>query len=429
MYSSYKYIDGSIKFSNVYICGTTILYLTLKEENIPTIYKSTHRDILPIIIKRFDSIESLNTFTKSLAISGKYEIGAIGDNMWYGNIGHALFDGLYPIYLAMVKFGYSDIDFTYFTHSWHNMKTLSTEVITKFSNNKIYNLTFDTNHIVFCKTLFSGFGDGKSLCGNCVINQEYTLYGQKEYNALKLFRNRILKSFGISQSNKINDPIKVLVINNKRFSKEDLNILDNLVNICKDKFNIKFIDWYHDYSSFDEQLHDFYDTDIQITGPGTGMLYAPFLKDGSININLGQLECINSRMNTKLDYKDKDSCYPSWMEQCVCAGCDYINTIYYDRINYNNLELSILIDLLYNSLEILGKKCYNNLNTDAIIFKHYCQQSGHGSTICKHLTDIGYFIELFVNEHPNAILPIVNLELLRKLKQKFNYPQHYSITE
>jgi hypothetical protein len=44
------------------------------------------------------------------------------------------------------------------------------------------------------------------------------------------------------------------------------------------------------------------------------------------------------------------------------------------------------------------------------------------------LTGIAFFIELFINEHPAATpSPLVDLELLRKIKDEFGYNRKYEI--
>ena len=67
----------------------------------------------------------------------------------------------------------------------------------------------------------------------------------------------------------------------------------------------------------------------------------------------------------------------------------------------------------------------NNLNKDAEIFKEYCRLCGHADKICNHLTNIAFFIEMFVAEHPKAVEPsFVNIKLLKELKEKYNYNKY-----
>jgi hypothetical protein len=49
--------------------------------------------------------------------------------------------------------------------------------------------------------------------------------------------------------------------------------------------------------------------------------------------------------------------------------------------------------------------------------------------VCDYLTDIAFFIELFVHEHPAAIDPnIINIMLLREIKDNLKMDRQYEIT-
>jgi hypothetical protein len=422
MKSSYSYINGSIKFENVVLQGGNVLYCG-DCSNIPIINKfPVSNCILPI-----KSVKDYSNIT----IKKEIEYGCIGDNLWYGNIAHALLDGLYPIYLSMIKFGDIHNDFVYFSHSWDNRKTLSTEAINTFSGNELVNTSEMSNKSVFCKNLVSGCGTGKTLAGNCVINKNYKTYGQEEHSAFSIFKERMLSRFGLFPNKPINSIPKVIIVHNKRFSDNEVNILKKLEKIFNKELDIRYINWYHDYNSFGDQMNEIQDVDIQISGPGTGMLYLPFLKNGAVNINLGYIDSTQkntSRPNIFIEGCTKDDhLIPGWMEQSVCSATEYVSTLYYDRYNSNILEIEKLSSLLKEGLSILGKKQINNWNVDALVFKEYCKRCDHAQDISRHLTNISFFVEFFVNEHPKAITDYVDLDLLRQIKKEFGYGNKYSI--
>ncbi len=62
---------------------------------------------------------------------------------------------------------------------------------------------------------------------------------------------------------------------------------------------------------------------IQIVGSGTGQMYQNFLRDGSVNINLGALG--NQKRNTTAEK------YTSYMEQYMNAGTAYIKGLHYSN--------------------------------------------------------------------------------------------------
>jgi hypothetical protein len=117
-----------------------------------------------------------------------------------------------------------------------------------------------------------------------------------------------------------------------------------------------------------------------------------------------------------------------WKEQSVCAAANYVNTIYYDRFTYNNIEFDPLVNLINRAISIVGTTQNNNWNIDALIFKEYCKRCNNPREVCDYLTGIAFFIELFVNEHPQATPSnIIDIKLLRQIKIEFNYNRKYEI--
>jgi hypothetical protein len=432
MKSSFKTVDDkdnlSIEYKNLYVINGHITYMYLKGTEVPpSVNIFTNTSQWRPILKTFDDENSLNEYISSLQITDRIELAGLGDNWWYGNIGHALFDGLYPIYLAMVKFGYADSPFTLLSDNLDNKLTMSYDIMKRFCGNIVERYKISHSKIVHIDTLVAGTG----RTGNRVINEEYTLYGKK-YNGVMLFRNRLLKTYGIKTDKAINGIPKVIIINNKRFSKEERDVINNAVKYFEGSMDIKFVDWYHHFKSFDDQILMFQDVDIQVTGPGTAMMYTPFLKLGAVNINLGYMEKTQTggRDNIKVPGDTTDYVFPGWMEQCVCAGADYVHTIYYDRSTYNNIEYEPLIDIIKKGVSILYNPSLHhcNHNNDALAFIEYCKRSELARNVCDHLTSIAYFMELFVHEHPLATPKnITNISLLREIKAKYNIDDKYRI--
>ena len=433
--SSYKTIDTqdqlSVEYKNLYSIEGVIYYFSLKSENLPLVNKFTDSYKWAPIVKVFNNEEEIESYLFKFQNKQEIELSTLGDNLWYGNIGHALWDGLYPLYLALIKFGYVDNLFTLLSSDWDNKQTMSYDIITKFSGNHLMEYNhLDKEKIIYFKTLVAGTG----ITGNRVMNKEYTLYGEKEYGALSMFKKRLLKAYYINIDKPINKKLKAIIIRNKRFNDYELSVIEQIVNIYKNKLDIKFIDWYHDYKSFEEQLKELEDVDIHITGPGTGMMYMPFLKKGAVNINLGYIE--HTQTNTSrpnLFIKDStaiDHILPGWMEQSVCAAANYVNTLYYDRFTYNTLEVLEMVSIINKAINIVeeGIILNNNYNIDALVFKEYCKRVNNADDVVRHLTGIAFFIELFVNEHPDAVPSnLINIELLRKIKDEFGYNRNYEI--
>ena len=79
-------------------------------------------------------------------------------------------------------------------------------------------------------------------------------------------------------SSEINN--KCIIIDNKRYSEQEKNNIHKTIHELNKNIDIKYIYWNKDFDSFEKQLCEIGKTDIHITGPGTGMMYMPFLKRG-----------------------------------------------------------------------------------------------------------------------------------------------------
>lgn len=416
----------SVKYTNLYYIDGKFTYITTENVNLPYVNKWTNTYGWKPIVKVFGSEEEIDRYIKGIHF--RYvETALLNDNLWYGNIGHALWDGIYPVYLAAVKFGFDNHPFVYLADNWTNPKVIANEAIERFSGNKIESYPLLNQPILF-KTLIAGTG----RTGNRVMNEEYTLYGGK-WNGIEKFKNRMLSSFGASVDLPINDTPNIAIISNKRYSKEELNVINEVVEIFKPVSNISFIDWYK-CSSFEEQMKIVQNIDIHISGPGTGMMYMPFLKKGAVNINLGYMEHTQTntaRPNIKIQNSSAaDHIFPGWMEQSVCAAVKDVSTLYYDRFTYNKIEKQPLIDIINKAISIVnqGQIVESKHNVDAQVFIEYCKRVSNARQLCDYLTGIAFFIELFVHEHPLAVPEnIVDIHLLRRIKDELGMNRNYEI--
>jgi hypothetical protein len=162
-------------------------------------------------------------------------------------------------------------------------------------------------------------------------------------------------------------------------------------------------------------------------------MYVPLLKKGAVNINVGYIEHTQTngtRGNLKIaESKHSDHLIPAYMEQPICAGTYYVTSLYYDRYNYNNLEVEPLIAIINQAIGILKNKqlIEGNVAIDAQVFREYCKQATNADITCADLTWKSLQVEFFVNEHPHALSPTADIELLRSIKNKLNYDRTYEI--
>lgn len=432
MISSYITTDDnehlSIEYKNLYYINGALHYLTTDRSTIlPHVFKFlSHYTWIPEI-KFFDSEQQIKEYLDSFENKQEIELGVYGDTLWYGSAGHALWDGLYPLYLALIKFGYENSPFTLLTSEWTNKKIITYNGINTFCGNTIMEYPFlDKNKLFHFKTLVAGTG----RAGTTIMNPEYEMYGRK-YDGLNLYKKRMLNSHNIQVDKPINDIPNIVIINNKRYSTSEIDALDQIIDYFKTICNIKLIDW-GKYPTFQDQLKEIEDIDIHISGPGTGIVYMPFLKKGAVNINLGYMEHSQTntmRENIKIpNYPYEDWIFPGWMEQPLHAAVDYVSTLYYNRFKHNEIEFKPLKSLIEDALTLLKNKeiLKNNHNIDAQVFVEYCKQVPNGKEIGYFLTGKALYIEQFVNEHPFTVpRDLVDINLLRQIKDQFGYDRRY----
>lgn len=413
--SSYQVIDEpyetSVLYNDLYIIDGKICYVTDQYIDLPAVNKFINNYVFKPKIYTESVPEVINSI----------ELAALSDCLWYGNIGHALWDGIYPIYLALCKFNLENESFDYLTTEMSNHNTIAYSAIKTFIGGNIYQYDSLDMPVTHIKKLVAGTGSA----GNVVMRPDYTTYGNK-YDALNKFKNRMYERHFVKCKSK-NEEVNIIWIDNKRYTQNERIVIQRII---EERGDIKYVS-YPDYKTFTDHLSLIGNTDIQITGPGTAMIYIPFLRFGGVNVNLGYME--HTQKNTARPNIYIDSCindnyqFPGYMEQSLCNACHWTSSLYYDRYTHNELEYNSLNQLINQaiSLSISGKILPSHHNIDAKIYVEYCNQVDHAWELSNYMTNKAFFIELFINEHPYALPPYVNLELLRQIKDQYGYNRSY----
>ncbi|CAF3732905.1 unnamed protein product [Rotaria socialis] len=349
------------------------------------------------------------------------------DQPWLSNIGHALFDGLYPAYVALIRFQPKHLQpFRILLH------TMSDNGKYSFSQN-VYNVFagLDTINASVLETMSAGrwfafqeivMGSG-NMCQRC-LQSNLQLPGGIELNGSKLFRDRMYKQHKLSpptirknhsfERQYLRRPLKAYVIHNKRFTDDDkieiqaaIDEINKYTAANKNQTteNGEKLRWplvHVTYTSYPlivarEEAKSQFSThiiqsktiiskskmmahlqllqnmDIHITGPGTGQMYQTFLPDGSVNINLGGLGYKKQKNITKT--------YTSFLEQYVTAGTPYIKGLYYP-INERPLGIKreIVVQLIRKAAQLILNAFTipvhprENLASDGQLFTEMCEQ-------------------------------------------------------
>lgn len=427
MISSYELSNDtlSIKYNNIFLKQGIFYYLTTNQTSLPLVNKWKHTYSWHPVVKVFESETDILQFIESPYST--IDFALYGDILWYGNIGHALYDDLYPLYVALLRFGLDNQDFVLVAQEHLNKLTLFHEVLLRFAKYDAINLYDHPPTLI--KTLVAGNGN----VGSTAISKDYTI-GGREYDGLRKFRNRIYESFSVNQEF-TRDKIRISIIDNKRYSPQERLVLKQIVDHFSTNYSdviIDYVDW-SKFPNFEEQLKKIREIDIHVSGPGTGMMYAPFLRDGAANINLGYMEhsqTNGSRPNIYInDCVVQDFIFPGWMEQGVCNGMgNYVSTLYYDRYTHPEIEFDSLKKNVYDAIELVRTNTIqsDNLHLDAKIFVEYCKRCKNPDEVCRFLADKAFFVELLICEHPYAVNNnIIDIDLLRYIKREMNYNFKY----
>jgi hypothetical protein len=370
LYRNLYYVDGtfwalSLKESNLSLPGVRLANLATTD------YRPQHRV--------FDTYEELDKFVRFTADPMVLPGLTLHFNQpWHRNIGHALFDGLYPAYIALIRFAPKHLQSFRVLVGLDDAqcdRCFSEDVYSRFAGvglikSNILDKITAKRWFIF-EELVMGSG---MMCQRC-IQSNYQLAGGVSLDGSRLFRDRMYKQHGLippivrgnhsAEKRNPRNPINAYIIDNKRFTaeeREELRTAMNEINKYTDEHINKSTDhiknlpcplvrvYYIDYANvtaennisfhvqqtrvdsrsptyelidnkFIAQLRVLRNIDIQITGPGTGQMYQTFLSDGSVNINLGGMNPYKKE-NTSI-------AYPSFLEQYVTSGTPYIKGLYY----------------------------------------------------------------------------------------------------
>lgn len=350
-----KYLNNvnHICYNNLYYIKGQFLFLTTEDIKLPAIRLlggpllngiSNERYILQPDIIKFETMEKLNQYVTELAIENISGITNYFSHYYDHNIAHGLYDALYPSFLTYLEFyKNSDLPYTNLINiltipGWvfpgNSSRQWVLDIFQKFAMNPnmIINNLNNLNKNYKFATLLAGSG----FAGISSVNRLGLMPG-KEIQALEKFRDRMYNVYSIKRKNSDNNFKNILIINSRRYSASELNILQKInSDLNNSGFTSKIISW-ESISSFEEQLNIMNNTDIHISGAGTSMLNFPFLNDGKININLGV-----SKFNP--------GNLPVLLEVNCCLLSNTIITLFYDIFKYREILYEPIMDLIKNNL-------------------------------------------------------------------------------
>ncbi|UJR20072.1 hypothetical protein I4U23_023204 [Adineta vaga] len=398
-------INQSCLFENLYYINSGFMIFKVKGTSLPNYSVRTNSlQVWSTVIaeREFDSYRSLEDYVRTIAeptIIPDPTVYFIQD--WQYNIGHALFDGLYPAYLALIRFTPRHLQpFRLFTDFRDCEKCWSEDIYQQFSGLPIIKETMLREMSLRRWFMFDEIimGSG-TMCQRCT-QSNFQLPGGLELDGSRLFRERMYRQHGlIRQKLSLNKILQAYIIHNKRFFDDDIQEIKEAIQEINNYTNFYLnqnlqrewplihISYLHyeqvplrnfSQSPFQDnlfiaQLRLLRQMNIHISAPGTGQMYQTFLSDGSVHINLGGL---------KPDGSDKTKyVFTSYGEQYMTSGIPYIKGLYYpinERIKGIKKDEIVRLVRQAGQLILQGFRIpvnpYENLAKDGQLFIEMCEK-------------------------------------------------------
>mmetsp|Transcript_13522 Transcript_13522/g.37357 ORF Transcript_13522/g.37357 Transcript_13522/m.37357 type:complete len:579 (-) Transcript_13522:95-1831(-) len=324
---------------------------------------------------RLPTIQSVSS-EQDLRAKHKNSLSIPGLTVFYDsecpqNVGHGIWDGVWPVFVGLKQLGLPDsVPFQplMFNFGRKDHKMNLTREITKAISLGHEQMTGEpmnynsrkrpvSSGIIFRLDLFA-MGSGHR--GQRNMNHQYSLPGG-EY--LQSFRDRTLEGFGLPPSHPLpfcsskvfqtennQNSLQVTIFDNKRYSSHEREVFLQLLHENQQssfenssRLHIQFVKW--DNFSAAEQIEIISKTDIYVSGPGTGIVFSPFARDGSVVINLGFLSSSYFQMT-------------GYIDEYFVQGAPHQRGLFYDRCAEKDVTKHALMDLIHRAERIV-RTCEN----------------------------------------------------------------------
>lgn len=317
--------------------------------------------------------------------------------IWHQNIGHFLWDGLYPAYVALTQWDLQGNDFntvaTYaqdcFQAGAPNGRCMSEDIMRRFGGKKVEFLIKNTMRNSY---RFEQFVMGSGHKGARTINRDVSCWGSRDLDALRSFRDRLYQVYDLkppprrisSQENRQTRSLKAIIIDNKRFTLSEIQAFKLLAKEMSAEtsknLHVEYINYADTHHDFGKQLRLLQNADIHVSGIGTGNSYSDFMPDGSVLVNLGNPRQSHDPFEGKGAYKNVAV---GFMEEYWSEGNTHARALYYPVTERRaGLTKSRVQQLLGEAASLIRSdfsmpvKPGVNLSPIGQIFKEYCYAAG-----------------------------------------------------
>ncbi|KAF4722739.1 hypothetical protein FOZ63_033974, partial [Perkinsus olseni] len=267
------------------------------------------------------------------------DVSAMFYLLWPSNVGHLMYDSIYPMWVTLVRFGYLKTPVKFFVYADDDLRISQVgwnhvSILDAVSNSTVTPMADMKEDSLY---LFDRLIVGSRWMGHRNQQRHMGMPGSYSYeNALYWYGQRILAGYGILDWDTALDPntpimiddinkrCKGVITDNKRFSDEEGSMLKTLADESKDLFgcDITYMNW-KDYA-FEEQIRLFSDMNIYISAVGTGLTRCHLIKPGGVIVQLGEMDhTLPTRY--QVSYRDVH----------MAIGSPHLNSVYYSRKLWN----------------------------------------------------------------------------------------------
>eukprot|EP00730_Choanoeca_flexa_P008697 TRINITY_DN12524_c0_g4_i10.p1 TRINITY_DN12524_c0_g4~~TRINITY_DN12524_c0_g4_i10.p1 ORF type:complete len:955 (+),score=276.38 TRINITY_DN12524_c0_g4_i10:123-2987(+) len=333
----------------------------------------------------YDDIEKLKASITKPVIDYK-GYGLYFHTMWASNVGHGLWDGLYPAFISLIRFNrhlkplrlmpsLPEDDGRVCAPPANTKGCQCREIIKKFGRRGMLRLKdmdrlVQSGHVLHFEKVIVG----SNHMAQRILQADLTLPGAREYDSVSLYRKQMFWAHDVPlppyRPKRPKSELSAIVIDNRRYSKEEKAMFETAIEqLGKEGLKVEYIN-YKDFFPFAEQLKLLARTDIYISGPGTGMMLQPFMADGSVMINLQDI------------FKRYGMAHVSAEEEYVTESTSYMRGLYYDsHIRMDGLQLQEFLRVTREAFELVHAgfdmpvKPRSNLSPEGIVFVEACDMA------------------------------------------------------
>ena len=287
------------------------------------------------------------------------DLSVLGD-FWLGNIGHATWDTLYPVFVSLMEYSHRHLlPFRLINiRKQRDLPFIMGVADQTAPLGLVYKDEFirGTHAYQLREVLVPNF----ARCMSCTSDAEPIHYGMPmgyELDAIRGLRGHLLKRFGLPPSPprplQPLPKLHAIAIDNKRFTEWDRALIRSAL-ASGPRLEGRMIEWQG--MAFRDQLQLLSSTQIHMSGVGTACINQPFLPDGAIHINLGSCrrhpyqEGLYGRLFFPSAYTDPA---PGYMDQPIVGSTPYHRALYYPlHALCDGLSLQHLTALLSQAVQL-----------------------------------------------------------------------------